>query len=131
MEGLWGWGRWEADPPRRPACVTGRGLHHSLGQRLCYSTEGEGNSENWGDPVSCGVWDSAFSPVTKLGPGARRVAKLWVDLSLQDCTLVSRCPPATLALQPQGNWVSQVPPPSTTTTALSAVLGNEPRSPNS
>lgn len=110
MEGLWGWGGWEADPPRRPACITGRGLHHSLGQRLCYSTEGKGNSENSGIQLVMGVWDSASSPVTKLGPGAQRVAKLWVDLNLQDCSQVSRCPPPTLALQPQGNRVSQVPP---------------------
>lgn len=77
-----------------------------------------------------GVWDSAFSPVTKLGPGAQRVAKLWVDLRVQDCTQVSQCPPPTLALQPQGNWVSQLSSPHPRH-ALSAVLGNEPRFPSS
>lgn len=67
MEGLWGWGGWEADPPRRPACVTGRGLHHSLEQRLCYSIEGKGNSENWGDPVSYGGLGLCILPSHQTG----------------------------------------------------------------
>lgn len=110
MEGLWGWGGWEVDPHDAQPASLARGSTIPWGRGSATRLKGSETRKTGGIQLVMGVWDSASSPVTKLGPGAQRVAKLWVDLSLQDCSQVSRCPPSTLALQPQGNWVSQVPP---------------------